>query len=98
MALTKLAILGERLGVDLWHFESKDGRSIRKVLDHLRPYVAGERPWTGPQITEVKLNDAYRPFREAARAYQDTKYADAAAKIPDANKLSQASMLLTGIK
>ena len=34
-ALFALATLGDRVGADLWHFETKDGRGLRKALDWL---------------------------------------------------------------
>src|SRR5437763_9381005 len=43
--LMLLATLGERVGVDLWNFQTPDGRSIRKALDFLTPIVLGERKW-----------------------------------------------------
>ena len=37
-ALTKLGILGEKVGVDLWNYENPEGGSIRKALDFVLPY------------------------------------------------------------
>src|SRR5215467_442295 len=52
--LMELALLGEHVGVDLWGFQTKDGRSIRKTLDYALPYAAGDKKWEGQQITEFK--------------------------------------------
>jgi len=38
-AFFDLATLGEHVGVDLWHFKSPEGASLRKALDFLMPYV-----------------------------------------------------------
>jgi hypothetical protein len=54
--LFDLAQLGEHAGVDLWVFESKGGRSVRKALDWLVPYVSGGKKWTYEQI------EPYQPF------------------------------------
>lgn len=44
-ALFTLATLGEKVGVDLWHFETKDGRGLRKALDFLAMYAESEKKW-----------------------------------------------------
>ena len=48
--LCQLAFLGERLGVDLWHYESPKGGSIPKAVEFLIPYWKGEKKWTWQQI------------------------------------------------
>ena len=48
--LCQLALLGEKLGVDLWHYESPKGGSIPKAVDFLVPYWRGEKKWTWQQI------------------------------------------------
>ena len=49
-AFFALATLGDHVGVDLWHYETKDGRGIRKTLDWLTPYATGEKKWTNKQL------------------------------------------------
>jgi len=50
--LMVLARLGENVGVDLWHYETRDGRSIRKALEFLKPFASGEKKWTYQQLGE----------------------------------------------
>ena len=45
-----LARLAENVDVDLWNYQTADGRSIRKAFDYLLPYALGEKKWTGQQI------------------------------------------------
>ena len=45
-------VLGAETGVDLWGYESPDGRSIRKAIEWMIPYWRGEREWKWPQITK----------------------------------------------
>jgi hypothetical protein len=44
-AMMSMAELAERVGVDLWKYRSADGRSLRKALDYLSPYLDGGRKW-----------------------------------------------------
>ena len=47
---TELAVLGKKLGVDLWHFESETGAGIKKAYEFLKPYVLTEKVWDYKQI------------------------------------------------
>lgn len=49
-AFIKLAEFGERLEVDLWGYETKDGRSIRGAEAFLKPYLDGMKKWPYEQI------------------------------------------------
>jgi hypothetical protein len=79
-ALMDLAQLGDDVGLDLWHFQTKDGRSIRKAVDFLIPYANGEKNWDHPQITEFKLSDFTSALLRAGIAYNDSKYLQIALK------------------
>jgi hypothetical protein len=50
--LMVLARLGENVGVDLWNYETRDGRSIRKALEFLKPFASGEKKWAYQQLGE----------------------------------------------
>ncbi|MFZ3200263.1 MAG: alginate lyase family protein [Candidatus Acidiferrales bacterium] len=79
--LAELARLGETAGVDLWHFETPDGRSIRRALDFLVSYATGEKKWTYEQIIAAKPDDLVPALLMAARVYRDPEYAAAADRI-----------------
>lgn len=49
-AFLHLAVLGDHVGVDLWDYQTADGRSIRKALDFLIPYSDPAKPWPYKQI------------------------------------------------
>jgi hypothetical protein len=72
--LFALATLGDRVGVDLWRYESADGRSIRKALDWLIPFATGEKKWEYEQITGFRGASLATLLRRAAVAYQDERY------------------------
>ncbi|MBT3383180.1 MAG: sulfatase-like hydrolase/transferase [Prolixibacteraceae bacterium] len=49
-----LANMGQNLGIDLWNFETEDGRGIIKAFDFLAPFASGNKKWEWPQITDFK--------------------------------------------
>lgn len=50
-ALTGIAALGQRLGLDLWNYQTPDGRSIKKAIAFLTPYAQRKKKWEWQQIT-----------------------------------------------
>ncbi|MEI7924977.1 MAG: alginate lyase family protein [Chloroflexota bacterium] len=80
-AMFNLAALGERAGVDLWNYESPDGRGMRRALDWLLPYALGSQPWTAQQITPFVPGELYPLLRRASVAYGSATYRAAAARI-----------------
>jgi hypothetical protein len=53
--LTSLAVMGEHAGVDLWHYQTADGRCISAALDYLLPFMDKPRkPWPYKQIHPKK--------------------------------------------
>ncbi len=91
-AMFRLAALGDRVGVDLWGYQTSDGRSIRKALDYLVPYATGDQAWTASQITPFVPSELYESLRLAANAYGSAVYRAAAAKAappnPDQDRLN----------
>jgi hypothetical protein len=84
-ALMNLARLGEQVEVDLWNFESPDGRSIRAALDWLIPFV--EDPAAFP-YEQIRPRDAYQfkeVLRRGARHYGNDRYEELIARLPDAD-------------
>ena len=75
-ALFALAEFGPALGVDLFGFKTKDGRSLRAALDYVAPYFRPDAKWPGQQIKEIKYPDAALAglLRRAALAYREPKY------------------------
>lgn len=50
-AMTRLSLMAKKLGVDLWNYESSDGRSIRRAYEFLSPYAMQPDTWTWQQIS-----------------------------------------------
>jgi hypothetical protein len=86
-ALFQLATVAERVGVDLWHFETTDGRSLRQALEFLLPYIqTPPRPWPYQQIKSFDRASFAPILRQAALAYNDPKYEALLGTLKDATR------------
>ena len=92
--LMQLAILAGRVGVDLWNFQTQDGRGLRRALDFLTPVALGEKKWDYQEIEGgVKPEMLFPLMRRAAVAYNDPAYQSRLEKVPKV-KPTDRSLLL----
>src|SRR5437667_501475 len=91
--LMELATLGERVGVDLWNFQTKDGRSIRKALDFLTPIALGESKWQYQELGGLKPESLFPLMRRAAAVYRDKQYQASMAKVPALDVADRSRLL-----
>jgi hypothetical protein len=83
--LMTLADLGESAGVDLWNYQTSDGRGIRRALEFLYPFSVGEK-WKYQQIEGFQPSILFPLMRRAAAKYTDDKFKTMTAKIPATNQ------------
>ncbi len=81
-AMVKLAELGDAAGVDLWNFQTPDGRSIRKAIEFLYPFTTGEKKWKYEQIEEFLPERLFTSMRKAAGKYTDDKFKKMMTTVP----------------
>lgn len=77
-----LALLAEHTGVDLWHFETEDGRGLRGALDWFVPYIRDGRDWPWDQITDFDPAGYIPLFRRGMVKYGDPAYREILAALP----------------
>jgi hypothetical protein len=81
-ALVGTAQFGRCVGLDLWRYQSADGRGLRAAFDFLAPYVGQEASFPYPELKpEDASSEALPLFTAAAQAYGDTGLADKAATL-----------------
>jgi hypothetical protein len=51
VALTRLADVGRKVGVDLWHYTTPAGASLSRAVDYLLPAATGAADWTAPELS-----------------------------------------------
>ena len=96
--LMSLARLGEHANVDLWHYETPDGRSIRKALDYLAPFGVGGTKWSYQQIDGWSADLFYPVLRLAAQKYPEGPYPELLSTIPAAPSASRGHLLLSSLE
>lgn len=80
--LMLIARLAENVGVDLWNYETRDGRSIRRALEYLYQFAAGDQKWTYQQLGGFDGRSLFPLIRRAAQHYRDDKFKTEQSKIP----------------
>ncbi|HEU5396805.1 MAG TPA: alginate lyase family protein, partial [Verrucomicrobiae bacterium] len=73
--LMSLATLGDDVGVDLWNYQTVDGRGIRKALDYLVPFALGQKKWPYQQLGKWPPQALDPLMTQAAIHYHDPAYA-----------------------
>jgi len=76
IALMTLAEAGKQVGVDLYAYQTKDGRGIRRAIDYVAPFADPSRKWPHRQINNVESARAELAYllRRAAVAYREPEY------------------------
>ena len=80
-ALFHLALLGDNVGIDLWHFKNPKGGSIRKALDFILPYTIDMAKWKYKQIEKIDVNSLYPLLLIAEQKYNKKIYSNWIKKI-----------------
>jgi hypothetical protein len=91
--LMLLATLGENVGVDLWHFQTPDGRSISKALDYLAPFAFGQEKWPYQQLGGWPPQMLHPLLRQASFKFPERKYRDWAKKLPPSDPSNRGNLL-----
>lgn len=91
--LMLLARLSENVGVDLWHYETSDGRSLRKALDYLAPFAVGDAKWPHAQIGGWPPEMLFPLLREAAVKMPGPQDSAWLAKIPPLDEADRSRLV-----
>jgi Alginate lyase len=69
----ELAALGRSAGVDLWHYQTADGRSILKAIEFMAPYADPKRAWPYKQIRKPNREELGEVLLRAAAEFPESK-------------------------
>lgn len=84
----ELAILGKKLGVNLWEISSKDGRSIKKGYQYMIPYLTNQKEWEYKQIKSKKNAEEklIKDLKYIQEEFNDHSFNDVLEEISKTNK------------
>jgi hypothetical protein len=95
--LMLLARLGDIVGVDLWNYQTADGRGIRKALEFLVPFAVDGKKWGYQQLGEWPPQMLFPLMRRAATKYSDPQFHALLAKVPSVDAADRSNLLRSGI-
>ena len=81
-AVYDIARLGECVGIDLWAYQSPDGKSLRRNTDFLATYAGHEDQWKWKEI-DMNKQDLYDALIRASWGYHDARLGAAAKAVGD---------------
>lgn len=87
-----MAILGDKVGIDLWNYTNKEGGNLHKALNWLIPYAFEEKKREYKQINPYKTSNIYRLLVIASKKYKGN-YLDNAALIPLTDDINLTNLL-----
>ncbi len=95
--MSVMAQLARRVGVDLWSFQTEDGRGMKPALDFALPYAIGGEKWPYQQINDVEPDRIQKLVFEAKQAVGGDTY-DAWLEKTSAESLKRSREWLLGSK
>jgi hypothetical protein len=79
----RLAIMADKLHIDLWHYTTPDGRGLRPAVDWFRPYLLKQKQMEKADVAATSNTSILESYEQARRAYPDLKAAEIFALYPD---------------
>lgn len=80
-ALFNAASIADKIGIDLWNYETADRRGLRPALDWLEPFALGKAKWPYQEIAGFQPEKLAPLLRRAAIRYREPAYEEALAKL-----------------
>lgn len=79
-ALTYIALIGDRIGMDMWHYESDEKKSLALAVNYLTPVIRGEE-WLHPDINSVSLSNLATILVRMSNKSTSKEYANLLTKV-----------------
>ena len=86
----ELASLGESAGVDLWHYVSPAGKSLKSAFTWMLPFAEKKKEWTAKQIKAIHYEDFIDLAKMVSVKYPDLDMK----KLPESGNAEKNNLLL----
>ncbi len=73
-AFFELAMLAKKLKIDLWNYETTDGKSMKKAFEWFLPYVQDEKQWEYKQLKSPAQDQMIILLKMASKAYNRPEF------------------------
>ncbi|TBN02962.1 hypothetical protein EYD45_10420 [Hyunsoonleella flava] len=85
----ELAIIGKKVGVNLWDMSSKDGRSIKAGYKYMIPYLTQKKEWRYKQIKSAKHSEEklVSDLKYIRNNFGDSSFDEALRQISETDKI-----------
>jgi len=97
-ALSRLAEVGEKVGVDLWHYQAPEGGSLQAAIRNLARYTGSAEKWPGNQIDSVSLDLLLIHFRRDLGILGDREMIPVLQRLPKDEVARDRSELLYPVR
>ncbi|MDR0418936.1 MAG: alginate lyase family protein [Prevotellaceae bacterium] len=84
-AFVTIADMSDKMNVDFWSYESPTGKSLKKGITWIAPYIGQEKEWPYQQIKPFNYEDAEVMMRQAAKKLKEPKFEKIAEKVKSTN-------------
>lgn len=92
-ALTNIADIGDKVGMNMWEYESKDKKSLSLAIDYLTPIVNGEK-WNHDTLKKIDFKGLIPIISKASKKVDSEEYMYLLSKILKLNAQKKQNDLL----
>ncbi len=81
----ELAALADHVGIDLWHYTTSTGKSLRAAFTWMLPFAQGKKKWGYQQIKDIHYEGFAETVRMVSSRYPDVDITGIPALIEEKN-------------
>ncbi|MCF2948546.1 alginate lyase family protein [Paraglaciecola aquimarina] len=94
-----VARVGDHLGLDMWHYQTKGGKSLKQAIDFLLPAITQQGYWKDVKHKKMRVGRLFYFLQVAHEKYGENKYLESIEQLvpivanEDRSELSQCLLI-----